>query len=306
MASLFRSAALAAALLLVPAAAAAQGSAPAATAARSPQQVADELLAADRAFAAAAANVDAVAGISAQFHEEVVMPLPNGTFARGRAAAIEALRGNPINLTARVEWAPVRVGVSADGQHGFTFGFITTRTSDGGARPGKYLAYWVRTPQGWRAAAYKRAPRPEGAVSTALMAPILPGRLVAPVTDPAILRAQRERLRAAEQAFSDEAQRVGLGPAFRDNGSDEAVNLGAEAGFVFGAQAIGGQVGGRPPSPVNWGADDALVASSDDLGVTFGLIRPNGPVPEGRPAASPFFTIWRRAGPNQRWLYIAE
>lgn len=306
MVSVIRSAFLALALTLVPAAAAAQGAPPAATALRTARQVADELLAADRAFASAAANVDAVTALSVQFHDDVVMPLSDGSFARGRAAAIAALRSNPVNATARVEWAPVRVGISADGQHGFSVGFTTLRPSEGPARLGKYLSYWVRTPQGWRVAAFKRAPRPAGEVTTALMAPILPERLVAPIADRAMLQAQREGLRAAEQAFSDEAQRVGIGPAFRANGSDDAMNMGGEAGFTFGAQAIGGAVGGGPPSPVSWSADDALVASSGDLGVTFGLIRANGAVPEGRTAASPFFTIWRRAGPNARWLYIAE
>ncbi len=307
MTSAVRSAAFALGLVVAPAAVAAQGSPPAAVAARSPQQVSDELLAADRAFAAAAANVDAITALSAQFHDEVVMPLPDGSFARGRAAAIAALQVNPANATARVEWTPVRVGVSADGQHGFSFGFTILRPREGAARLGKYLSYWVRTPQGWRVAAYKRAPRPEGEVATAPMAPVLPARLVRPTMDPTVLRAQREGLRAAEQAFSDQAQRVGLSPAFRANGSDDAMNMGGEAGFTIGAGAIGDSIGSdAPPSPVSWGADDALVASSGDLGVTFGMIRPNGPVPEGRPAAIPFFTIWRRPGPNERWLYIAE
>lgn len=275
----------------------------------SPQQVVDDLLAADRAFAAAAANVDTVTALSAMFHDDVVMPLPAGTFARGRDAAVEALRGNPFNPASRAEWAPVRGGVSADGQHGFTFGFMTLRGNDGSTRLAKYLAYWVRTPQGWRVAAYKRAPRPEGEVSLALMAPSLPDRIVASTADAATVTGYRESLRAAEQAFSDEAQRIGVGPAFQRNGRDDAMNMGAGPGFAIGAQAIGDLVGGgeaASPSQIHWGADDALVASSGDLGVTFGLIRPNGAVPEGRPAASAFFTIWRRADANDRWLYIAE
>jgi len=273
----------------------------------SPQSVVDSLIAADRAFSAAAANVDTLTAISAFLHDDVVMPLPNGSFARGRAAVVEALRSNPFNTSSRAQWAPVRGGVSADGRHGFTFGFMTTRGQDGSTRQSKYLAYWVRTPDGWRAAAYKRAPRPEGEVSMAMMAPALPARIIAADADAETVRALRDGLRQAEQAFSDEAQRIGLGAAFRRNGSDDAMNMGATPGFTIGAEAIGTAIGGdSPPSPVTWGADDALVAASGDLGVTFGVIRPNGPVPEGRPAAMPFFTIWRRAGPQDRWLYVAE
>lgn len=269
-------------------------------------QLADALLAADRAFAAAAAGADTVSALSAQFHDDVVMPLPNGGFARGRDAAVAALRVNPFNSASRAEWAPVRVGISADGRHGFTFGFMTLRGNDGSVRLAKYLAYWVQTPQGWRVAAYKRAPRPEGEVSLAMLPPALPERLVGPRDDPARAEALATELRQAEQAFSDEAQRIGIGAAFRRNGRADAMNIGGTAGFTLGAEAIGTAIGGdAPPSPVHWGADHALVASSGDLGVTFGLIRPNGPVPEGRPAAAPFFTIWRRDD-GGRWLYIAE
>ncbi len=280
---------------------------PASAQARSPQQVADELLAADRAFAAAAANVDSLTAISAQFHVDVVMPLPNGAFARGREAAVAALRANPFNSASRADWTPIRVGIAADGQHGFTLGFMSLRGNDGSIRLAKYMAYWARTAQGWRAVAYKRAPRAEGEVSSAMLPPSLPAQLVRPATDRQALEALRAGLRRAEQAFSDEAQRIGLGAAFRANGSEDATNFGNTPGFTIGARAIGDSIGGdAPPSPVSWGADDAIVASSGDLGITFGLIRPNGPVPEGRPAASPFFTIWRRSGPNGRWLYIAE
>ena len=38
---------------------------------------------------------------------------------------VQALRANPDNAGARLEWAPIRGGISADGQHGFTFGYMT-------------------------------------------------------------------------------------------------------------------------------------------------------------------------------------
>lgn len=277
-----------------------------AQAAATPQRVADGLLAADRAFAAAASGTDTASTIAAMFHDDVVMPLPGATFARGREAAAAALRANPFNIASRAEWAPVRAGVSADGQHGFTFGYMSLRGRDGSVRLAKYLAYWVRTPAGWRVAAYKRAIRPEGEVATALLPPSLPMRIVRPRSDPAAASRLREGLRAAEQAFSDEAQRIGIGPAFARNGSEDAMNMGPEAAFTIGAARIGGGMPQEAGSEVRWNAEGALVASSGDLGVTWGYIRPNGPVPEGRPVQIPFFTIWRRASPSAPWRYIAE
>jgi ketosteroid isomerase-like protein len=277
--------------------------------AATPQAAVDELLAADRAFSAASARTDAITGLSAMFADDITMPVPGNRFVEGKAAAIESLRGNADNARSRLEWTPVRGGVSADGQHGFTFGYMTLYKPDNTPTPLKYLAYWVRTPKGWRIAALKRRPRPVGPAPLDPMPSALPSRIVPPTTDPAAIAAVKKSLEQAERDFSDEAQTIGLGPAFAKYGRADAVNMGGptDAGFVVGAAAIGRSVSGGEapsPSPLSWGADKSLVASSGDLGITFGMIRQNKPQ-EGRPPI-PFFTIWWRASPNEPWRYIAE
>lgn len=277
-----------------------------------PQSVADELLAADRAASVAGAKTTVIPALTAMFAPDVAMQAPVVGFARGVAAATEALRGNPDNIDGRIEWMPVRSGVSADGQHGFTFGFMTLRRPDGTTAPIKYLAYWVKREGRWQVAAYKRRLRPAGDVSTTVLAPSLPAQLLPVATDDATLAGHRLSLIAAEQAFSDEAQKIGLGAAFAKYGSGDAMNMGGPnaAGFVIGNEAIGRDVGAGQPadsSPLSWSADSAIVASSGDLGVTFGYIRQNAPAgtsPAQPPA--PFFTIWRRASPTAPWRYIAE
>ena len=111
-------------------------------AAVTPQTVVDELLAADRAFSAASAKTDLISGLSAMFADDVVIPMPPGQFVNGKTAVVDALRSNADNLTSKTEWTPVRGGVSADGQHGFTFGYMTIHRGDGTDLPLKYLAYW--------------------------------------------------------------------------------------------------------------------------------------------------------------------
>ncbi|MFC3713993.1 DUF4440 domain-containing protein [Sphingoaurantiacus capsulatus] len=303
MKTLSRAAALALAMAALPAAAVA--ATPAVAAAASPQAAVDELLAADRAFAAAAAKRNVIDGLTAMFAEDVWMPTAAGSFARSPAAAAEVLGSNPANRTAQVEWAPVRGGISADGSHGFTFGFITTKEAGKPDRPGKYLAYWVKKPDGWRVAAYKRVPRPEGATSPASLAPALPAKLVRATGS---ATAHAASLKAAEDSFGAEAQKIGLGPAFAKWGRADAVNI-YQGGATIeqGAERIGRNQGTDATSSVNWGADaGVLVAPSGDLGVTFGYLRANGPVPEGRPTVSPFFTVWRRNSVNDPWRYIAE
>ncbi len=165
-------------------------------------------------------------------------------------------------------------GVSADGQHGFTIGYIALTGTDGIARLGKYLAYWVRSAGGWQVAAYMRLARPDGEVRYDLMEPLLPDRIAPLDPDPESLDRYRGSLIRAEQAFSDEAQRIGLSPAFIRNGRDDAIHLGSGPSLVVGPADIARMVGSEtPPSPVNWKADEALVASSGALGITFGMIR---------------------------------
>ena len=280
-------------------------------AAATPQSALDELLAADRAFSAASAKTDLVAGLSAMFADDVVIPMPPTQFVNGKSAVVDALKTNPDNLTARTEWTPVRGGISADGQQGFTFGYMTIDRADGANLPLKYLAYWVKHPEGWRVAAYKRSRANEPPPSLALVAPALPARLVAPTTGDAALARARASLDQAERAFSDEAQKIGLGPAFAKHGSADAINLQpsrrSHGGHRSGEhRPDGGRGGDRPgSSPVWWAPERVIVASSGDLGVTIGWIRPNNPTPD-RPAQNPFFTIWRRASPAADWKYAAE
>jgi len=245
------------------------------------------------------------------FADTVVMPGADGQITNGRAAVVDALRGNPDNARSRIEWLPVRGGVSADGQHGFTAGSMTLRRPDTTSVPMKYLAYWVKGPEGWRVAAYKRVRAAAGPAAIDQMPPALPDRLVQPSSDPAALARFTDSLDQAERAFSRDAQRIGIGAAFAQYGSADAINLGrpTEPGFVVGSESIGRMVAaGSPPggSAVSWSPDRVIVASSGDLGVTIGIIRLNTPPAAGEPAAFPFFTVWRRPDVNAPWRYIAE
>jgi hypothetical protein len=173
--------------------------------------------------------------------------------------------------------------------------------------PLKYLAYWVKEEDGWKVAAYKRARAGEDVPITPLP-PALPEEIVASAGDEATLSRHAESLRAAEQGFSDEAQVIGLGPAFHKWGSPDAANMMSGPSWIVGAEAISQAVGAGStgPSPVSWSADRVIVASSGDLGVTFGRIRPNDAVEGDAGPGSPFFTIWRRTGPALPWRYVAE
>ena len=268
----------------------------------------DALLAADRAFSAAAANAASAAdGFAPMFAADVAMPVSGAGLVYGRDAVIAAFRDNPAFREGRVSWTPIRGGISADGSQGFTYGYLTLSGGDPARRDRKYLAYWVLRPEGWRVVAYRQIPRPAGEVSLVLLPASLPTFAASPSDDPALIASHQASLAAAEQAFSDRAQSVGLRAAFREYGREDAMNMYEGASFRIGLDAItAGFPEGQTTSPVSWSTERAIAASSGDLGVSIGIIRQNGSAAEGQPSRFPFFTIWRRDTPAAPWRYVAE
>lgn len=274
-----------------------------------PAQVAESLIEADRKFATRAPGSDVATALGAMFADGVIMPAPGGAFAMGKNAVLVALRASPDAATSRVRWTPIRAGVSSDGEHGFTYGYMTQTKADSSKVALKYMAYWVRDRGVWRVVAYKRARAEAASTDTSRMAPVLPFLITKATIDTVAIRALRHDLMAAEKSFSDESQQIGLGNAFAKFGRDDAVNMGGPTSpvFIVGAPAIAKLVGGSDmkASPVTWAADTAFVASSGDLGITFGVIRRNN-APTPAPPGSSFFTIWMRADAKSPWRYVAE
>lgn len=275
------------------------------------QSAVDALLAADRGFSQASAATDPVTGLGAMFADDIIMPVPGNRFARGLEEVRDYLRSTPDYAKSRLSWTPQRGGVSADGQHGFTFGYMRLQKPDGNVQPLKYLAYWVRRDGRWRVVVYKRSGTKAAPASVAPMAAALPPRLVPVSTDATRTQDHARSLDQAERAFSDDAQRIGLGPAFERYGTDDAINLGGpdNAEVVLGAASIAKVVSaGSPPgtSPVTWAPDEVIVASSGDLGITIGFLQPNAAGADGSRKPIPFFTIWRRPDTQSPWRYVAE
>lgn len=262
----------------------------------------DSLLATDRGFATQAANAaDPTAALGPMFDTEVWMAIA-GRAHIGRDAVLAALRTSPAYPAGPLTWTPIRGGISADGTQGFTFGYLSLAGGDPARRERKYLAYWLRRPEGWRVVAYRQAPRAAGEVSRAMRPPSLPGRRVR-----GTVAAHQASLAAAEQAFSNRAQQVGLRDAFAEYGREDAMNMGGQGDFTFGAAAISQIVDqGQPVSAVRWSTERSFAAASGDLGVSIGTIHLNNPPAQGQPASFPFFTVWRRDGPGRPWRYIAE
>ena len=277
--------------------------------AKSPRRAVNELLSTDRAFAAASAKAAPVAGITAMFDNDVVVPMP-GTDAGilvGKQAVTEDFRADPAFTDGHVTWAPVRGGISADGTQGFTFGFLTAGSGDPKKRKRKYLSYWIKRPEGWRVVTYRQIARDPGRVSMKMKPPALPAFTASPKTDPALDAANQASLAAAEQAYSDRAQIVGTGPAAREFGRPDAMSMYWGSDFHYGLKAVVADFrNDKGPALIHWNTDRSFVASSGDLGVSIGLVKDNGYEGTDPHQSTPFFTVWKRERPGAPWRYIAE
>ena len=268
------------------------------------------MLAADRAFAAAAARAPGAAdGFAPMFDAEVVMPVPGpgSGFATGRDAVIAAFRDSPAFREGRVSWAPIRGGISADGAHGFTFGYLTLSGGDPARRNRKYLAYWIRRPAGWRVVAYRQLPRAPGAVPAAMLAPSLPAFAARATTRRATVEAHRASLHAAEQAFSDRAQIVGLRAAFREYGRADAMNMGGP-GPIQSASTRSPPASPKARRPVR-SAGARSAASSPRRATSASRSAPSAPTapsPKASPPASPSSRCGAATTRDAPWRYVAE
>ena len=139
-----------------------------------------------------------------------------------------------------------------------------------------------------------------------MLPPALPGFTAEAKTDAALIAKNTASLAAAEKAFSDRAQIVGLKKAFGEYGRPDAMNMYAGAGFSVGLDAVVANFKEEGPATIHWGTERSFVASSGDLGVSIGTIRHNVPPKAGEPDGFAFFTVWRRDRPGAPWRYIAE
>lgn len=274
----------------------------AAAATPSAQSDLQSLLSAEHDLSQAAATKAPADGIGAMLGPDVVL-MTRGGPVRGHDAAVASLASNPANKGTGARWHSIRSGISADGQHGFTMGYLDLAGGDPAVSHRRYLAYWIHGPDGWRVAAFKQAIRPADEVEIKDQGSVVPASATAPAGGD-----QVKSLVDTEQAFSDRAQKVGLYQAFDEFGRTDAMHLSSKAGFAVGRAAITQNVGdpNDHKSPVHWSAETAIVAPSGDLGVTIGTIKTNEPPPQGQPGEIPFFTIWQRDSIDQPWRYVAE
>lgn len=108
----------------------------------------DELMSADRAFAARAA-ADGVPAAFAAYAAPDAIVVGGGTVSQGTEAITQRYANWPQG--ARLEWAPQGGRVSARGDMGWTWGTATSIAANGTRTQSRYVSVWTRDYEGnWR------------------------------------------------------------------------------------------------------------------------------------------------------------
>ncbi len=263
-----------------------------------PEQTLAGLLAADQAYGANALTTPFTKRAESLFADGIV--LQSSSLVVGRSVAIARLEKGRLGSGARASWHPVRAGISADGDAGFTYGYMTITRGDS-TYPAKYLAFWVRADGAWRMLSLKVGGRPDGSAPTKNLPPVLPA--------PSWPRAPQDSLNAvlaladAERSFGRAGARD-LPDAFAVFGDSLAGHMGQSSAFLYGrSQIVADLRASGPGVPITWGPEIVHVSRSGDLGLSAGYITVAG---DTLAPPQPFVTIWRRAAPGAPWRYIAE
>jgi len=270
------------------------------------------LLATDRAYAAAAAGTNLVEALVAPLAPDAVFIAPGPGFARGPEEARAALLANPNNALFKWGWTAIRVDVSSDATRGYTFGYTELTLPDGTVLPGKYLAFWAKQPDGgWKMAAYKRVPRAPGPVSLTppegFESPDVKHVRYFPNTEPAT---EIDAMKATDRAFSDLAQVVGNAEAFATYIAEDGVNAGSGGSveWAWGPEGVRAAHADDPLGLFYWTPEIADVAAAGDLGFTTGFVKQDEQNPDGTVTTfviGKYLTVWQKQRTGE-WRFVAD
>lgn len=272
----------------------------------------DSLLAADRRYAAAAAAVNVLTGVTAQFADDVYFLAGAQPLAHGRAEALATLSRNPINATARQTWRPARVDVSEDGTRGYTYGYLTLTIPDPAGGPpqqaeGKYISFWRQDSGAWKVTAHVRNGRPAGAITESPP----PGfesptyrhyRPFVPIGVPAGVAL----LKGVDLLFSGAAYLFGIGEAFAHFAAPDGANLAGTPSILYGPAAIKASFDGTPATfRLTWQPLVGDVAATQDLGYTIGQFQAKDTATTDPTGYGKYLTIWKRQ-PGGEWRFVMD
>ncbi|HET7787126.1 MAG TPA: hypothetical protein VFL36_14235 [Myxococcales bacterium] len=271
----------------------------------------DALFAADAAHAADVAQLGPVDGVIRAMRGNVVYLAAGVDVITGRRevkAAVEAANPDPANTSLSLTTAGG--DVSADGNFGFTFGWLERAAAEG-VTYGTYLAIWEREREDdFRITAYYTRSAPFPHIPPRAGFPLfLGGAGAGGVPHPGSVEGQRRSLSAADEAFSAQSVAEGTGIAFPAWANpDFMMAFGRNFVGLVGEAEIAGAYGVSVPGEVlQWAPVWASASGSGDLGVTVGKAIDTLTLADGSVTrtCSKYLTLWVRRADGS-WRFIAD
>lgn len=265
--------------------------------------VRDSLLTLDQARGDSVAAHGPVAGGLALVGQDVAYLRAGIPAVYGRDAARALFETAPVVAGALPTWQPLGGGVSRDARSGYTYGIAARADSPRRAiHVDRYIAFWQREPGApWRIVAYAEVngpPAEELRFSAAQLAPP-----TAPMSKSAAEAASR--VRAADSAFADLADRMGSAFAFSSAIAAEGAVFGGST-IIVGPRAVRDyeEAQGSGTS-LTWRPVYGLAAGSGDLGFTVGEYIATGRSPSGAAVQrfGKYLTVWQRQADGS-WKFV--
>jgi ketosteroid isomerase-like protein len=269
------------------------------------QAALDAVVAAERAFARAAAEKGFKASFLEYLADDALMMMPTPRPAK------ESLRGQPESPMS-LSWYPVHADVSRAGDLGYTTGPFERRAAgpdDPNVGHGFYVSVWRKQPDGsfrvvFDLGTLNEAPaRPfEPAIPPARPATVEEGALPKGSAEAAL-----EELLAADRAFAKRAEQgtpaayaEALAPDARYHRHGRFPAVGREAIRAALREGTGGA------GPRTWEPTGGGIARSADLGYTYGVTRSRQNGPESPwVEVEAYLRIWKRE-PGGAWKVVLD
>ena len=268
----------------------------------------DELLRSDLGRADSVASLGVTDGLSSIFADDVIYLRDGLPILRGKSSARAVVAAEAIGRGATIRWQPVRAETSTDRASGYTYGYAIYGIPQAGAtsiRVDRYIAFWRKTPSGWRIAAYAET---YGAPPAPLALPAGAEAGVLADVPMSRTRAPVDVIRAVDTEFSRDATRMGAGAAFGRYAAEDAQIFSPLGEAVTGPGAITGLF--SPPvgqSSFTWYPVEGELSKSGDLGFTVGNAVFTGEREDGKPISrySKYLTVWKRQR-DGGWRYVVD
>ena len=270
----------------------------------------DALFAADAAHAADVAQLGPVAGVIRAMRGNALYLAAGIDIVTGRnniRAALEA--ANPDAATASLSHTLAGGDISADGNFGFTFGWLQ-RTTPEATTYGTYLAIWQRDDgDDFRITAYYTRSSPFPHIPPRAGFPLFVGGAGAGgVPHPAGVEMQRRSLVDVDSAFSALSVQTNTSVAFPAYANSNFMAFGRNfVGFVGPEEIAAAYSVVTPGEVLQWTPVWSAASGSGDLGVTVGnaldtLTKADGTVTS---TWSKYLTIWVRQADGS-WRFLAD